>query len=379
MQHGPPRRRRPRPVADAPIGALLTRTEDLTKGWLLALLEAAPLEDASAILAAELTRDGPRICDAAVRALADDDDLRRIEPGGALEQLISRTGELAGATGPEAAARAVDALEAVIWSALRAELAGADADQVSELAERIALVAGLIRGAALRRLGSAAPPRVVGEGSRPRAVGGAARGASPEAIPPEADADAASTEAEAAPPEAGAASPEAAPARAGRPHEALWIGAVEDEIARAQKADSLLSVLLVELEDDRVRATESPPEASATFGRFAQALRSVVRRQDILACETETRAWIIARDTGRAGAQALATRAARAVREARPWRGARMTVNAGIAVFREDGHDPLSLIDSAEQAKFAAAAAGLAVIHELPPEGSGGAGPRLVS
>jgi GGDEF domain-containing protein len=163
---------------------------------------------------------------------------------------------------------------------------------------------------------------------------------------------------------------------AARP-ESLWIGALEDEIARAKKSDALLSLLLVELEDaGRVRAAQAPDEASATFGRFAHALRSVVRRQDILACETETRAWIIARDTGRAGAHALATRTSRAVREARPWHGVPMTVNAGIAVFREDGHDAATMIDSAEQAKYAAAAAGLAVIHEAPPEGNG---PRLVS
>ena len=64
----PPRRRRARPVADAPIDSLLPRSEDLAKGWLLALLEQAPLDEAPGILAAELTRDGPRLCEAALRA-----------------------------------------------------------------------------------------------------------------------------------------------------------------------------------------------------------------------------------------------------------------------------------------------------------------------
>ena len=59
MQQGPPRLRRARPVADAPIDALLLRAEDLTKGWLLALLEQAPLDDAPAILAADLARGRP--------------------------------------------------------------------------------------------------------------------------------------------------------------------------------------------------------------------------------------------------------------------------------------------------------------------------------
>jgi GGDEF domain-containing protein len=370
MQHGPPRRRRARAVADAPTDALLLRTDDLTKGWLLALLEQAPLEDAPAIVAADIARDGPRICDAAVRALADDSDLRRLEPGGALEPLMSRTGELAGAGGAAAVAAVVDALEAVLWSAVRSELRDDDPELVSELAERLALVAGLIRGAALRRVGAEVPARP-------------APGSAPQHPPP-------TPEPPAGPASERPPSPRlrpAIPAEPGsqrapeeRPPDALWIGALEDEVTRAQKADSLLSVLLVELEDaERVRAADPEPEATATFGRFAQALRTVVRRQDILACETESRAWIIARDTGRAGATALATRTAKAVREARPWRGGPMTVNAGIAVYREDGHDAATLIDAAEQAKFAAAAAGLSVIRELPPDGNGGEGPRLVS
>ena len=65
----PPRRRRARPVADAPIDSLLPRSEDLTKGWLLALLEDAPLDEAPGILAADLTRDGPRLCTSVLRAL----------------------------------------------------------------------------------------------------------------------------------------------------------------------------------------------------------------------------------------------------------------------------------------------------------------------
>src|ERR1039458_7044961 len=97
MQARPPRRRRARPVADAPLDALLLATDDLTKGWLLALLEQAPLDEAPAILAVDLTRDGPRLCDALVRAISDDTDLRRLEPGGALEPLVAQAAELAGA------------------------------------------------------------------------------------------------------------------------------------------------------------------------------------------------------------------------------------------------------------------------------------------
>ena len=80
------------------------------------------------------------------------------------------------------------------------------------------------------------------------------------------------------------------------------MGAVDDEIRRSEASGAPLSLLLVELDDaERVLAVDSPGEATATFGQFAQAVRTVVRRQDILACETDTRAWIIARNTGRLG------------------------------------------------------------------------------
>jgi hypothetical protein len=109
MQAWLPRRRRARPVADAPIDTLLLATEDLTKGWLLALLEQASLDEAPAILAVDLTREGPRLCDALLRAISDDADLRRLEPGGALEPLVAQVGELAGAQTLEAISRGVDA------------------------------------------------------------------------------------------------------------------------------------------------------------------------------------------------------------------------------------------------------------------------------
>ena len=153
MQAGPPRRRPARAVADAPINQLLARLDELTKGWLLALLEHASLDDAPGILAADLPRDGPRVCEAIVRALADDADLRRIEPDGQLELLVARTGQLAGATTPEASIGAVDTLEAVIWSAIRSELRDDDPDLLAEISERLSTDhrAGALRGAARRR------------------------------------------------------------------------------------------------------------------------------------------------------------------------------------------------------------------------------------
>lgn len=370
MQQGPPRLRRARPVADAPIDALLLRAEDLTKGWLLALLERAPLDDAPGILAADLARDGPRVCGAVVRALADEGDLRRLEPGGALEPLVARTGELAGSRGVETTARAVDTLRAVIWSAVRAELSQPDADQVSELSERLSLVIELVRAAALRRCAEPKTPRaepavVPGEppGLRELTRMEDARARAPQDPRPSATGD---------------VPPDPVPA-------SLWKGALADEIRQAEHGGAGLSLLLAELEDaERVRAVELTDDATETFGRFAQAVRSVVRRQDILACETGSRAWIIARDTGRSGAHALAARMVSAV-AAEPWRGAPLTVSVGFSVLGEDGADVEALLEAAEQARFAAAASGIGVIPvEPPPPGDPGpyppsAGPAQAS
>ncbi len=150
---------------------------------------------------------------------------------------------------------------------------------------------------------------------------------------------------------------------------ALWLGALENEITRAEGTGAPLSLLLAELDEtERVLSVEPAAEATATFGRFAQAVRSVVRRQDILACESESRAWIIARDTGRAAAQALGSRVTRAVRDAEAWRGAPMTVSVGLAVFGEDGDDAERLIEVAEEAALEASASGIGIIRAVPSE-----------
>jgi GGDEF domain-containing protein len=376
MLTGPPRRRRARPVADAPIEALLERTEDLAKGWLLALLERAPLDDAPRILAADLTREGPRVCAAMLRAIADETDHRRLEPGGALQPLVARVGELAGAAGAAATSLAVDELQSVMWSALRSELRNPDPDLITELAERLAQVTGLMRAAALehgagagsvRAPISAAPepwpapepppvpepppappfswPPARTRASAPASGEGPADPAPPPTVPP----------------------PE--PAAVAAPGRELWVDALEDEIRAA--ADMPLSLLLAELEDaDRVRAVETDPAGAVTrgaFGSFARAVREVARHQDILVCESDARAWIIARDTGRPGAQALGTRIAAAVRAREPWRGAPLSASVGIAVLSEDGHSAAELIEAAEEARFAAAAEGVDVLRAPKP------------
>lgn len=313
MPSGPPRRRRARAVPDAPIDALLARSEDLAKGWLLALLEDVPLQEAPRIVVAELTRDGPRLCEAIVGALGDDDQQLQLAP------LAARIGELAGARSAEEVSAAVDALHAVVWVALRAELDDPHADLVGELAERLAQVTGLARAAALR---------AHDEGSL-----------SPAAAVPVARRVWLGLQ------------------RSGEETEAAWIEQVEQEIDRS--GGSPLAIVLAELEDaDKMLAVETEAGAASAFAAYGEAVRGAVGVGDTVVFETDSRTWIVAPQTGRAGARALGARISAAVAEREPWRGAPMVASIGVAVLGEDGTAAAELIEAAEQARFVASASG---------------------
>ena len=360
-----PRRRRARPVADAPVDALLARVEDLARGWLIALLEQAPLHEAPGIAGDALTRDGPRICDAALRALGDDADLRRLQVGGALAPLAARVGELAGAAQPGAVARAVDALHGVLWAALRDELARAgavDPDLVAELAERLALVCELLRGAALDRP-DGGERGLAAVGLREAPAPAPSPSTPPAPAPPTPAATGGPAPPAPAPTRAVASEPPPPPAASGP----LWVGALEDEVRQSGAGAGPLALLLAELEDaERVVASTTPERAGAAFGHFVQALRGVVRNQDILVCESEARAWVIARETARPGAHSLGTRIAEAVGDSVSWGGVPLVASVGVAVLGEDGESPGELIEAAEEARFAASARGVEVSRRIP-------------
>jgi GGDEF domain-containing protein len=364
---------------------LLARTDDLAKGWLFALLEQVALQDAASILASDLATDGPRFCAAAVRALADDRDLHRLEPGGVLEPLVSCCGAFGGEAGPAAALRAVDALHAVLWSALRAELRDPEPELVYDVAARLDAVCELIRAAAVARQareGAAVPlARVVApDAAAPaRATSGPADTESAP-IAPDAgpglgeDAGPALEDDPGLAPGDESELPPPTPLRPVSPgqnrDDVLWVAALDEEVARSRRSGGALSLLLVELEDgERIAQSELGGEAAAAFGRFPQAVRSVLRRQDLLASEAQTRVWVIARDTARPGARALADRIALAVGEVEPVRGAPLVVNVGLAVLGEDAHDCSTLLEAAEQAAFTAAAAGDRVAECGPRSG----------
>ena len=282
----------------------------------------------------------------------------------------------------------------MLWSALRAELRDPEPELVYDVAARLDAVCELVRAAAVARQareGAGAPlARVVAQDA---------------AAPARATSSPADIEAPAIAPDAGPGLGEdpgpglgedAGPGPGGGPgsglgaeselppptplrpvsagqdrDDVLWVAALDEEVARSRRSGGALSLLLVELEDgERIAQSELGGEGAAAFGRFPQAVRSVLRRQDLLASEAQTRVWVIARDTARPGARALADRIAAAVGEVEPVRGAPLAVNVGLAVLGEDAHDCSTLLEAAEQAAFTAAAAGDRVAECGPQSGS---------
>ena len=397
------------PVERAEAELLAGRAKAIAKGWLLTLLERAPLDAIAAIPAAELASEGPAVCAACARALGSDSELDRLRPAGDLASLLQRIPALAGAHDTTETLAAVDALRACLWAAAR-DARGGRQDDLASLAERLAEVALVVGTTALDvaqakgiegegaggvptapepsastahddRAGGAEDARAPGEDpgcARPEATGPARHGAGPEGETPAVrDLRGSVTQL----PQRPAPTPEMDDGD-------LWIATLERHVDRAQRDGGGLALLRVELVDgDRIAAAAAEPDAEdrgVPYGRLAQAIRRAIRRQDLVASDHQGRAWVIAPAVGRAGAIALAERIGAGVEHGEHWRGAPLAATIGFAVYGEDGRDAATLIDRAEEAMLAASAAGVRIGEASPapigePDGDGsGSGPRLV-
>lgn len=91
------------------------------------MIEQLPLAEAAGAVGGGWATEAPRVCEGVVRALGSDESLARLGPAGGLGGFL-------------------DALRAVIWSAVRAAWPAAEPDQVWDLGERLALVIEALRG-----------------------------------------------------------------------------------------------------------------------------------------------------------------------------------------------------------------------------------------
>jgi Diguanylate cyclase, GGDEF domain len=392
-----PRPSRPVPVERAEAELLAGRAQAIAKGWLLTLLERAPLDAVAAIPAAALASEGPAVCAAVARALGADAELDRLRPAGDLAPLAARIPTLAGAHDAAETLAAVDALRACLWAAAL-DARGARADDVAPLAERLAEVtlvvgttalAGATADAGAHEAPAAPPPSAPAPEPAPQpraAVAPASLSAAPayDAGAPAVDLH-------------GPGSVTELPQRPAPPAEIasamddgdLWIATLERHVDRAQREGGGLALLRVELVDGERLAvaggeSDEPDDRGVPYGRLAQAIRRAIRRQDLVASDRQGRAWVIAPAVGRAGAIALAERIGAGVEHGEHWRGAPLAATIGFSVYGEDGRDAATLIDRAEEAMLAASAAGVRIGEASPapvgePGGEGGApGPRLV-
>jgi len=403
----PPRPSRPLPLERADAELLAGRAQALAKGWLLTLLERAPLDAVAAIPAAELACEGPAICAAFARALGADVELDRLRPAGELAALARRIPALAGAHDATETLAAVDALRACLWAAAL-EARGSRTDDLAPLAERIAEVELVVGTTALDA------PRA--QGSEGERTGGAAAAGNADRAGGMAEDDSATPLAESpramTGPARSSAGPEPAESATPAVHDLrtpsgsvtqlpqrpapaapemddgdLWIATLERHVDSAPREGGGLALLRVELVDGERLAATAAVEGSVEdddrgvpYGRLAQAIRRAIRRQDLVASDRQGRAWVIAPAVGRAGAIELAERIGAGVEHGEHWRGAPLAATIGFAVYGEDGRDAATLIDRAEEAMLAASAAGVRIGEAIPaPDGEGGApGPRLV-
>lgn len=347
-----PEPRRPRPVAGLP--ALDARA--VAKAWLVELVAGATLEEAAALPAADLAREGPGLCAAVVGALSDDAALRRLAPGGNLAWLSARAAELAGSAGGGGAVRAAEALRRATQAAILAE-ARLDAATTAELADRLAHVCSLVAEAAA---GGARGPVEPARSSTP--VSG------PTAEPPPEPGD---HEPPPEPPGPGYVLPregsdDPADALRARDRRRAQAGsldvALQRRLARHAQDASPFALLAIEADGvERLRAAQAAGEVDELLEALERALAAELRPADQLLRAEPGRYWVTAPDTGPTVARLLAERLADGARAAAVHRGAPLTVSIGVATCPEDGDDARELAERADRAVFAARAAGTPV------------------
>jgi GGDEF domain-containing protein len=153
---------RARAVAEAPIGALLARVDELSRRWAITLILERPLERIAELHLEMVAREAPALCAQMIRALESDTELEQLAGGEAADgrgqsAAARKLVMLAGAGGAGSAAETVEAVEAlrgVLWDALLDELRWPACDwpvarQVADLGDRLAYVCATVLATAV--------------------------------------------------------------------------------------------------------------------------------------------------------------------------------------------------------------------------------------
>jgi GGDEF domain-containing protein len=386
---------RARPVAEAPVDALLVMAEELARRWAIALIRARPLERIGEVPLEDLAREAPALCAQAVRALCSDGELERMVGGGGDQDTspASRLAALAGAPDSRSAVAAVEALRGVLWEALLDELGWSISDRssarmVADLADRLALVCSMALSATLTQV-SVAPLSEVDVAIAPlideeRERGGTGHDPDPPpaAIRPAVLVD---EQDEALISSFSALSAED-PVETGDPAvvddgwarqasgvwetrprieirdvrgeegPAAWIGSIGRRLERHAQDSSPFAVLLVDIE--HLHRAEPKGSVSSLVSQVEDALKRELRPADSFTRERPGRYWLIVGQADGADARMLAGRLARAVRSSASHRDSTPEVVVGIAVCPDDGLQASALAAHADVGLYAARAAG---------------------
>jgi GGDEF domain-containing protein len=128
-------------------------------------------------------------------------------------------------------------------------------------------------------------------------------------------------------------------------------------IARLLAAARPFAVLAVEAGDAARLATADADRAAGALARMEEAVRGELRPGDVLGREDDGRLWVIAADLGGPGARAMAERLADAIAAA----PVPLAIAIGVAASPADGVDADALTARADEALFAARAAGVPI------------------
>jgi GGDEF domain-containing protein len=267
-----------------------------------------------------------------LRAVGSEAELPRLQPGGDLAALAARAGALAGAGSAPTAVAAVGLLRAALWDALVFAMEPLDAATTAALAQRVAFVGDVVAVATVAAYGRAGDPGAFvvrdarGEGAAdPSHDAFVALGAKKASSVPVGD---------------------------------DWRSAAERHVASGRG----FALLAIEVDDaQRLAAADREGAAASALARVEQAVRAELRPGDVMGREEDGRLWVVAAELGATGGRALAERLADAVAAAASLHGASLTASIGIAASPAEGTEPGALAARADEALFAARAAGVPI------------------
>ncbi len=326
MSREPHQRGGPRPVAGAPLEALADG-ETIAKRWLIELIAAVPLHVAGDLPAGEMARRGPVVCAALIAALSSD---------GALTRLIHHGETAADAAGAQTASdmvAAIESLRGAAWAEIDDELRAGDADLRTALSDRLAHCCSALLQSAFET--AAAAPPLSDNGDEP--VVEPARPVHRRRPIVPADGSVKIT-----------SGPEGEP----------WRPAIEKRLKRHASDRLAFAVLAIEV-DDLQRLMATGDDAAEAIELAERAISATLRPGDVLVREHAGRYWLAAPETDELAARILAEQMATAVGDAAEHHGAPLTVSVGIAICPQHGTEAQELAAHADEAVFAARAAGV--------------------